>query len=141
VGGIWSVTFFSPRDRGPGHLEGYPGPGCPLYALASLRALAAEIERVLLDLFAVVVDDELGDRYPSRVAGVGALVVVVVILILSGWVRGTCAKLIHVNLLRRLAGLRGVPTTCGAIYFPTTSLYDTRKTFASVFGGISTPHV
>jgi hypothetical protein len=43
-------------------------------------------------------------RYPAIVAGVGALVLVVVILILSGWVRWVRGRLIHVNLLVRLAG-------------------------------------
>jgi hypothetical protein len=45
----------------PGRPEGYPGP--ITYKLASFRAAAAEIECVLLDLVALVVDDELGDRY------------------------------------------------------------------------------
>ena len=40
------------------------------------------------------------------------VIVVVVILILSGWVRG-CARLIHVNLLVRLAGSRGVASPAG----------------------------
>jgi hypothetical protein len=34
---------------------------------------------------------------------------------LGGWVRWVRGRLIHVNLPIRLAGLRGVPSTCGAI--------------------------
>jgi hypothetical protein len=56
-------------------------------------ALAAKVLRVLLDCFSgVLVDDEVADCDPAIVAGVGALVLVVVILILSRWVRG-CARL------------------------------------------------
>jgi len=43
-------------------------------------------------------------RHPAIVAGVGALVLVVVILILSGWVRGARGRLIHVNTSCVLAG-------------------------------------
>jgi hypothetical protein len=39
-----------------------------------------------------------------------------VVVILGGWVRRMCARLIHVNLLVRLAGLRGVTSTCGASF-------------------------
>jgi hypothetical protein len=62
---------------------------------------------VLLDLFALVVDDELGDRYPSRVADVGAVTLVVVILIFSGWVRWVRGRLIHVNSSDLLAAPPG----------------------------------
>src|SRR5215210_1442751 len=37
-----------PHNRGPGYPEGYPGPSCTLYALASLRAEAAEVKRIFL---------------------------------------------------------------------------------------------
>ncbi len=37
-------------------------------------------------------------------------------VLLGGWVRRMCARLIHVNLLVRLAGLRGVTSTCGASF-------------------------
>jgi len=96
----------SSQRSGPGPSEGYPGPVCTLYALASLRALAAEVKRVLLRLLARLrVDHELAYRYPAVVAGVGALVLVIVVL--SGWGRGTRGKLIHVNLLVRLAAPPG----------------------------------
>src|SRR5829696_1376092 len=62
---------------GPGRPEGYPGPRCTLYTLASLRALATEVESMLLSLFARLrVDHELRERYPTIVTGVGALVLV-----------------------------------------------------------------
>src|SRR5215212_10062348 len=69
---------FHGRGHGPGHPEGCPGPGSTLYALASLRTLAAEVLRELLRLLArLVVDHELAYRYPAISAGVGALVLVV----------------------------------------------------------------
>jgi len=78
--------------KGPGHPEGYPDPLCTLYALASLRALAAEVLRELLSLLARLgVDHELAYRYPAVVAYVGVLVLMV--LILSGWVRGLRCRL------------------------------------------------
>jgi hypothetical protein len=42
----------SQKPKRTGHPKGYPGPGCTLYALASLRALAAEVKRELLCLLA-----------------------------------------------------------------------------------------
>jgi hypothetical protein len=40
--------------------KGYPGPGCTLYTLASLRAAAAEVKRMLHRLLARLgVDDDL----------------------------------------------------------------------------------
>jgi hypothetical protein len=82
------VTTVSICAKGPGHPEGCPGLFCTLYALASLRATAAEVLRELLCLLARLgVDHDLAYRYPAIVAGVGVLVLVLVIPILSGWVR------------------------------------------------------
>jgi hypothetical protein len=94
-----------------GHPAGYFGPGCTFYALASFRAAAAGQRLDPLDLFARLLID-------SGVAKVDVPVEarVRVVLVFSGWVCGTCARLIHVNLLVRLAGSRGVPSTCGTIY-------------------------
>jgi hypothetical protein len=64
-----------------------------------------------LDLFAVLALDHVADEYPAVDTGVGALVLAVVIL--GRWVRVGCARLIHVNLLSRLAGSRGAPTPAG----------------------------
>ena len=76
--------------------KGYPGPGCTLYALASLRAAAAEVKRELLSLLACLgIDHELAYRHPAIVAGVEELVLVVVIL--TGWVRVGCARLSSVH--------------------------------------------
>jgi len=70
----------------PGYPEGYPGHVSPLYDLASLRALAAEVERELLRLLARIgVDHGLAYRHPAIVAGTGTPVLVVVLL--GGWVR------------------------------------------------------
>ena len=56
-------------------------------------AAAAEVESVLLYLFACLrIDQDLSKRYPAVVAGVGVLVLVVVIL--GGWVRVGCARLL-----------------------------------------------
>src|SRR5215203_5620571 len=79
--------------KGPGHPEGYPGPGCTLlYALASLRALAAEVQCKLLCLLARLgIDHDLAYADPAVVAGVGVLDLIV---ILSGWVRVWCARLL-----------------------------------------------
>src|SRR5215212_2507550 len=102
--------------------KGYPGHGRTLYALAPLRALATEVKRVLLRLLARLgVEGDLAYRYPAVVAGVGALEAGVmrlygVVVILRRWVRGMCAKLIHVNLLSRLAGSRAGASRCGAIF-------------------------
>jgi hypothetical protein len=47
-----------------------------------LCATSAEVKRVLLRLLSrLVVDDDLANRYPAVVAGVGALVVVVVVML------------------------------------------------------------
>jgi hypothetical protein len=85
-----------PYSRGPGHPEGYPGPGCTLYgALASLRALAAEVKRILLRLLArLFVDDHLAYRHPAIVAGVGMVLVDVEIMISGRWVHMRCARLL-----------------------------------------------
>src|SRR5829696_9120262 len=66
-----------------------PNVGTPA-RLPTLRvATTAEVKRVLLYLLARLrVGHDVAYRYPAIVAGVGALVVVAVILILSGWVRG-----------------------------------------------------
>src|ERR671913_230035 len=105
----------SSKGRGSGHPEGYSGPVCTLYALASLRALAAEVKRVLLGLLARIrVDHKLAYGYPAVVAGVGSLVLAVVLL--GGWVRVGCARLCGVHRGSSLwAGLRGVASTAGAI--------------------------
>jgi hypothetical protein len=75
------VTTVSIYGKGPGRPEGYPGPVCTLYALASLRALAAEVKRVLLYLLTRLrVESDLGYRYPAIVAGVGGLVRMILLL-------------------------------------------------------------
>jgi hypothetical protein len=91
--------------------EGYPGPVGTLYDLASLHALAAEVKRVLFYLFARLrVEGDLPYRHPAVVADAGALVlilgiviaeivlamvaVIAGILILGGWVRVGCARLL-----------------------------------------------
>jgi hypothetical protein len=58
----------------------------------------------------------VADEYPAAYTGVGALEAGVmrlygVVVILGGWVRYSHG----VNLLARLAGLRGAAHTCGAI--------------------------
>jgi hypothetical protein len=69
-----------------------------------------------LYLFAVFADDQMADVDEALVAGVGVLVVVEVEIMISGrWVRWVRGILIHVNLLSRLAGSRGVRGFCGAI--------------------------
>jgi hypothetical protein len=56
--------------------------------LSAICAAAAKVEREFFYLFARLrVDHDLAYRYPAIVTGVGALVVVVVILILGRWVR------------------------------------------------------
>jgi hypothetical protein len=57
----------------PGHPKGYPGPVCPLYALASLRAAAAGNGLYALYLFAGTgVLDKMADVDDAIGAGVGA---------------------------------------------------------------------
>src|SRR5215212_4439898 len=81
-----------PHNRGPGYPEGYPGPSCTLYALASLRAAAAEVKRVLLGLLARLgVEDDLRERYPAIVAGVGCF------FRFPRWVWFGCGRVIHVD--------------------------------------------
>jgi hypothetical protein len=63
----------------------------------------------------------VADEYPAAYTGVGALEAGVmrlygVVVILRRWGRGMCAKLIHVNLLSRLAGSRAGASRCGAIF-------------------------
>ena len=59
--------------------------------LSAIRAAAAKVEREFFYLFARFrVEGDLRERHPAIVAGVGALVLVVVIL--GRWVRG-CARL------------------------------------------------
>jgi hypothetical protein len=47
------------KDWGRDTPEGYLGPGCTLYVLASLRALAAEVKRLLERLLACIRIDNL----------------------------------------------------------------------------------
>jgi hypothetical protein len=93
----WSLAAIDPpQGREPEQREGYPGPDCTLYALASLRALAAEVKRVLLYLLTRLrVESDLAYRYPAIVAGVGGLVRM--ILLLGRWVRMGCARLSRVH--------------------------------------------
>jgi hypothetical protein len=80
----------------------------PLVVFAGVAA--AKVEREFFYLFARLrVEGDLPYRHPAVVAGVG----MVLILILSGWVRVGYARLIHVNLLSRLAGSRGAATPAG----------------------------
>jgi hypothetical protein len=66
------VTDVSIYDKGLGLPEGCPGPVCTLYALASFRAPAAKVKRVLLRLISRLgVDSDLAQSYPAIVAGVG----------------------------------------------------------------------
>jgi hypothetical protein len=61
------------KPKRAGHPEGYPRPDCALYALASLRALAAEVKRDLLPLLARLgVDHDLAYCHPAAHAGVRA---------------------------------------------------------------------
>jgi hypothetical protein len=72
------------------------------HALAVFRALAAEVERILLYLLTRLrINRDLAYRYPAVVAGVGAIVgddVVVLVemrvMILGRLVRGMCARLL-----------------------------------------------
>jgi hypothetical protein len=80
--------------------------------LSAIRTAAAEVKRVFLCLLARLrVNRNLAYRYPAIVAGTGALVLMVTFL--ARWVRVGCARLIHVNLLVRLAGSRGVASPAG----------------------------
>jgi len=94
--------------------------------LSAIRAAAARHALVLDDLAIKVVLglDNAAKEHPAVHAGVGALQAGVmrlygVVVNLGGWGRGMCARLIHVNLLVRLAGSRGVGGFCGTISFLT----------------------
>src|SRR5829696_8436412 len=86
------------------------GPG-----LSAIRAAAAKVERVLFRLLARFgIDHDLSKRCPAIVAGVGALVLMV--MVLGGWVRMRCARLcgVHSSVPTFLwAGLRGVQPPAG----------------------------
>jgi len=74
--------------------------------LSAIRAATAEVQGELLRLLASLgIDNRLAYRHPAVVAGVGTLVLVVVLV--GGWVRGVRGRLIHGGLLSRLSGLRG----------------------------------
>jgi len=94
------VPNVSIYDEGPGHPSGCPGPVCTLYALASPRATAARHGLQDLDLFAGTgVLDKVPDVDDAFVAGVRALEASVmrlygVVVILIGWVRVGCARLL-----------------------------------------------
>jgi len=92
--------------------------GCRLSA-SFASAAAAEVERVLLRLLTRLgVDHDLAYRYPAIVAGVGAFVLVVVVLTRSGWVRWWCARLSGVHWGPfPLVRASGCATTAGAISF------------------------
>ena len=78
-------------------------------------AAAAKVERKFFDLFArLLVDHNLAHRHPATVATTGTLVLVVVIL--GRWVRGMCARLIHVNLLGQVGRVPWSGNSSGAIY-------------------------
>jgi len=102
--------------RRPGYPEGYPGHVSPLYALASLRTTATRNGLEDLYHFAVLFD-QIADEDDALAAGVGTLQAGVMrlygVVILGRWVRGMCARLIHVNLLVRLAGPRELVTPRG----------------------------
>jgi len=92
--------------------KGYPGPGCTLYALASLRAAAAGNGLYDLGLFAGTgVLDKMADVDDATIACVGALQAGVVrlygIVVILGWVRGVCGRLMHVNTSSVLAAPPG----------------------------------
>jgi hypothetical protein len=102
-----------PKDTGPIHLQA-----------SFFRAAAARHALVLDDLAIKVVLglDNVAKEHPAVHAGVVRLYGVVVIL---GWVRGMCARLMHVNLLSRLAGSRGAPTPAGPFTLCRGSLPET----------------
>jgi hypothetical protein len=63
----------------------------------------------------------VADEYPAAYTCVGAFQAGVmrlygVVVILGGWMRWVRGRLIHVNLLYRLAGSRGVGGFCGTIF-------------------------
>jgi hypothetical protein len=63
--------------------------------LSVIRAAAAEVERELFYLFARLwIDHDLPKRHPAVVAGVGDSFAVLVVVILGGWVRVWCARLL-----------------------------------------------
>jgi hypothetical protein len=64
--------------------------------LSAICAAAAEVKRVLLDLFARLgVEDDLAQRYPAVVAGVGALMIGSMVMLFGGWVWFRCGRVIH----------------------------------------------
>jgi hypothetical protein len=73
---------------------------------ANVGATSARNEVEVVDLFAVLFD-QAADVDDALIAGVGMF------LAFGGWVRVGCARLIHVNLLSRLAGSRGAATPAG----------------------------
>jgi hypothetical protein len=83
--------------------------------LLGVRATAAKVQGELLRLLArVVVNDRLAYRHPTVVAGVGAFVLVV--MILGRWVRVGCARLscVHWGPFP-LGRVPGSCYSCGAI--------------------------
>lgn len=71
---------------------------------------ATKVEREFFYLFARFrVEGDLPYRHPT----VAADVRMVLILVLGRWVRWVRGRLIHVNLLSRLAGSRGAATPAG----------------------------
>jgi hypothetical protein len=65
------------KDWGRDTPEGYLGPGCTLYVLASLRALAAEVKRLLERLLACIgIDNLYFHADPAVVARVRVILVV-----------------------------------------------------------------
>jgi hypothetical protein len=97
--------------------------------LSAIRAAAAWHALVLDNLAIKVVLglDNAAKEHPAVNAGVGALEAGVmrlygVVVILGGRVRWVRGRLIHVNLLARLAGSRGVCGFCGTISFLTPTV-------------------
>ena len=95
--------------------RGYLLPLWPLALNGTFLSTTAAGQRLdPLDLFArLLVEDGVAEVDVPVQARVR---VVLVVVLLGGRVRGMCARLIHVNLLVRLAGLRGVTSTCGASF-------------------------
>jgi hypothetical protein len=109
------VHLLPPKSRGPRHPEGYPGP--ITYLASFFRAAATAVGDFPLLAILVYVADE----YPAAYTCVGAFQAGVmrlygVVVILGGWMRWVRGRLIHVNLLYRLAGSRGVGGFCGTIF-------------------------
>src|SRR5215217_6667888 len=102
------------------------GPG-----LSAVLAAATKIECVLLYLLARLrVEGDLAYRYPAIVAGVGALVLVV---ILSRWVRVGCARLSGGHEASpSWSGPRGVSPPPGLPTLSTPALSHSRKPGPSV---------